>query len=119
MKACDVIRRVDELRPNGFEEERKLEWVGELEGRILTEVLELPPEKAAEKEIKYPEDMERELLVKWPYDAMYVQWLTAKMDFANGEYDKYANSMQTFNDTYGNMVRRYLIVRQREGDGRT
>ena len=117
MKVCDAIERVDEIRPNAFSEERKLEWISVLEGQIMADVLELPPEQLAEETFKYPDDMDRELLAKWPHDAMYVQLLMAKIDEANGEYDKYANSMEVFNAAYENFVHWFLVNRDKAWGG--
>ncbi|MHB1153999.1 MAG: hypothetical protein ACYCWE_20760 [Eubacteriales bacterium] len=37
------------------------------------------------------------LLVQAPFDKLYRSYLCAMIDFANGEYDRYNNSMQMFN----------------------
>lgn len=40
------------------------------------------------------------LLIPSPYDSAYLDWLAAKIDFADGEYARYNNSMTRFNDTF-------------------
>lgn len=40
------------------------------------------------------------LLIPSPYDSAYLDWLSAKIDFADGEYARYNNSMTRFNDTF-------------------
>lgn len=116
MTVEEVIRRTDEIRPdNAFSEEQKLNWVAELEGRLLTEVLLLEPERAEKEKIVFSEEgMERELTAPWPHDTVYVLWLMARMDEANGEYDRYQNAMQVFNGAWDGFVRWYLVERDRE-----
>jgi len=59
--------------------------------------------------VKYSgEDVE--LLVKYPHDKIYGAYLIAKVDFANGEYDKYANTMTMFNAFWGEFSRWFARV---------
>ena len=53
----------------------------------------------------YPEDLETELLVGPPHDDIYTLYLQAKIDEANGEYNKYSNTMQIYNEYYGTFLR--------------
>ena len=53
--------------------------------------------------------METELLVPAPFDEVYLRWLEAQIDYANGEYDKYNNAIlmyQTAYDGYANYYNR-------------
>lgn len=96
MKLKDCISRADALKPNAFSETDKIEWVNECEGMVQTEVWHMQPESA--DFTRYTaDDMEKELLVGRPHDKIYPLYLTAMIDFANGEYNKYQNTMQMFN----------------------
>ena len=46
-----------------------------------------------------------ELLVEPPHSKLYGEYLIARIDYANGEYDKYDNSMQMFNAFWGEFSR--------------
>ncbi len=48
-----------------------------------------------------------EVAVRPPHDKLYAAYLTAMIDFANGEYNKYQNSMQLFNLAFGEFARWY------------
>ena len=48
-----------------------------------------------------------ELLVSTPHDDIYIRWLEAQIDYANGEYGKYQNAMAMFNAAYSNYERYY------------
>jgi len=50
-----------------------------------------------------------ELLVNPPHDKLYRSYLTAMIDYANGEYDKYANTMQMFNMEYNEFKRWFMV----------
>lgn len=43
-------------------------------------------------------DLDTELLAPAPYDEMYIRWLEARIDYANGEFGKYNNSLTAYND---------------------
>ena len=47
------------------------------------------------------------LMVPAPHDKLYRTYLSAMIDFANGEYDKYNNSMILYNKQYGDFVNWY------------
>ena len=43
--------------------------------------------------------LDTELIVKAPYDELYLSWLSSKVDYYNGEYTKYNNNIVRYNDT--------------------
>lgn len=104
MKIKTIIDRVDALRPNTFEESDKVRWLAELDGRIAMEVMLMAPEEVAMLDYQCPEDMQTELLLRLPHDRVYEHWLMAQIDYANGEYGKYDNSMQMFNAYWDDFV---------------
>jgi len=75
---------------------------------VLGSTLALTPGDPAEiraLHYNYPEDLETELLVGPPPDDIYTLYLQAKIDEANGEYNKYSNTMQIYNEYYGTFLR--------------
>jgi len=107
-KIYNVLRYVDDVKPNRFEDATKVQWLNEVEGYIQTEVMML----ALADVVQYdPEkDMYTELLVKPPHDKLYSLYLCALVDFANGEYDKYNNTMQMYNKFLGEYIKWYTRV---------
>lgn len=96
MKLREVIDMVDDVKPNAFETATKIAWLNRLEGTLASEVFLLAP--AEVRQLQYTaDDLDTELLVDPPYDDIYVLWLEAKIDEANGEYNKYQNTMQIYN----------------------
>ena len=100
-----VISMVDGTKPNAFTSKDKTQWVSELEGMIAAEVFLWPPSEIAQVEYSWPADKKSELLVIHPHDNIYALWLRAQIDNANGETDKYINSMQMYNEAFGAFVR--------------
>lgn len=107
MTLFDVIKTVDDIKPNAFLNNTKTAWINEVEGLVQTEVLLL----ASSSIISYnfDSDSNTQLLVKPPHDKIYWTYLSAMIDFANGEYNKYQNSMQLFNTYFGEYMRWYAL----------
>lgn len=63
-------------------------------------------EEKNDAEIEF-DGSEFELLVPPPHDKIYWVYLSALIDFANGEYNKYENTMQMFNAYFGEYLRWY------------
>lgn len=101
-----AITRADETKPNAFSEEVKFEWLRALEGRIAADVFLLAKsELDTVTDLKYPADLDSELIVEPPHDELYIRYLQARIDEQNGEYNRYADSRQLYNEAYGNFVR--------------
>ena len=107
-----VIAAVDEIKPNAFSDAAKTEWLNECEGLVQTEVMLLDIAEC----ITYDAQTDAELLVRPPHDKLYRAYLIAMIDFANGEYNRYQNTLQMFNAFYGEYMRWYART-YRPADG--
>lgn len=96
MKINKAIMYADDLRPNAFDDDVKVMWLSELDGKIEREVFK------SEKTVPYvlPVDGEKELLVKHPHSDIYPLYIVAMIDFYNNDIDKYQNAMVIFNSKY-------------------
>lgn len=105
MTVSEVIRFVDDVKPNAFSDEVKTLWLNECEGLVQTEVFLTAPADI----IRYRFDEHRDtpLLVDPPHDKLYRAYLTAMVDFYNGEYNRYQNTMTLFNSHLGEFSRWY------------
>ncbi len=103
MKISRVLAMVDEIKPNSFSVETKTVWLNEIEGLVQTEVLLVRVEDVITYE--YATDANTELIVPAPHSKIYSAYLIAQIDFANGEYNKYQNSMVLFNSYFGEYQR--------------
>lgn len=99
MTIREAIAMADDIKPNAFKSATKLAWLNKLEGTFAAEVFLMAQEEI--RQLQYHRgDMGAELLVNAPYDDLYVLWLEAQIDRANGEYNKYQNTMQSYNARY-------------------
>lgn len=101
----EIIQRVDDVKPNCFPESIKLRWISLLDGKVAEGVYLLDALEARSLTYQYPEDLQHEPLIDFPYDDLYDLFLQAKIDFENGEYSKYQNTMEMFNSHYYDFVR--------------
>ena len=94
MTVMDAIGRADTAKPNCYSQEEKRRWLSVLDGVIRKEIVDT--HEGAES----TENADGELLVPHPYDEIYLYWLEARIDYANGEYGKYNNSISLFNAAF-------------------
>ena len=109
MKIIEAIQAVDTLKPNAYSELEKIQWLSKLDGIIKTEIIDTHEGNEDITFNGYDENtsLETELLVKAPYDSIYVSWLESRIDYANGEYAKYNNSTTVFNTDYASYEKYY------------
>jgi hypothetical protein len=100
----EIIERVDERKPNAFSQKAKIAWIAELDGKIAADVMLMNINDVRQFNYAYPENLSSEPLIEFPHDSIYDLWLGAKIDFENGEYTKYQNSMEQYNAHYNNFV---------------
>lgn len=105
MTVRESIRQADELKPNAFSDETKLKWISDLEGRLALNTFLMAGAELRYFQYSFPGDLDVELLVQPPHDGIYTAYLAAKIDEANGEYEKYQNSMTAYNGLYGDFLR--------------
>lgn len=96
MTVSECINYIDSIEPNAYTEAQKAGWLSECEGKVYTSLFlvqpyEFTPITAADS---------RTLALPAPYDRMYPRYLQAMIHYANGEYDRYANSMAVFNEVW-------------------
>ena len=85
------LKQVDEIH---YPDSMLLQFLNEVEGKVQTEVLMIAPEDT----VRYgADDLTSEMIVTAPHDKLYYVYLMAMIDFVNGEYDRYTNSMNLAN----------------------
>lgn len=103
MTATILFERLRKLKPVPAEIDDTilLDWINQLEGQILHEIFlldlsEITPYTATPTEA---------LAAPYPYDGIYLLWMEAQVDFANGEYERYTNTMQRYNVAWNDLAR--------------
>lgn len=101
MTIMEAINQIDGLKANTYSVADKVTWLSRLDGMIKQDVIDT--HECGERIVFVPyttDDVDDELLVDAPHDEMYIRWLEAQIDYANGEYSKYNNSITMFNTAY-------------------
>lgn len=109
MTINEAITKIDSLKHNTYAIEDKLDWLSRLDSMVKRLIIDTH-EGAEEITFSgYDEstDPETVLLVPEPYDEVYLRWMEAQIDYHNGEYDKYNNSITMFNASYGSYQNYY------------
>lgn len=99
-----IVAEVSRLRPSGYTGEEMTVWVNELEADIRRDIwLNAVPVAP----LDWAMDQQTPLILDGSWSGMYHAWLGAKIDFHNGEYDKYQNGMEMFNAHWRNYAAWY------------
>ena len=109
MTLIEAINRINILKPNTYSQEEKVSWLSTIDGIIKKEIIDTH-EGADEVVFEgYNErtNLSTVLLVPEPYDDIYLRWLEAQIDYANGEYARYNNVSQAYNDAYSAYFKYY------------
>lgn len=103
MTATVLFERLRKLKPIPAEIDDTilLDWLNQVEGQILHEIFLL----ALSEITPYSATPTEALAAPYPYDGIYLLWMEAQVDFANGEYERYTNTMQRYNTAWNDLAR--------------
>lgn len=103
MTATVLFERLRKLKPVPAEIDDTilLDWLNQVEGQILHEIFLL----ALSEITPYSATPNEALAAPYPYDGIYLLWMEAQVDFANGEYERYTNTMQRYNTAWNDLAR--------------
>ena len=109
MTIMGAINHVDAVKPNGYSQTEKIKWLSTLDGIVKAEIIDTHEggESISFKEYDEMTALTQKLLVPHPYDDVYIKWLEAQIDYANGEYGKYNNSITMYNTAYSAFEKYY------------
>ena len=99
MTIGEAIERIDRLKENQYEKEDKVKWLSDLDKSLIDIVFS----KHEDSEVEYSPYEESEnadeivLLVPDPYSELYISLLNYKIDYFNGEYERFNNAAMMYN----------------------
>lgn len=100
MTIKECIDIVDNLKPNQYSIEDKVDWLSYIDHSIINEVL-LTHDGYDGRYDNFagyaPDRLEMALIVPSPYDRLYPAYIKMKIDEENGETARYNNSATMFN----------------------
>lgn len=102
MKIMEAIFSIDSLKHNTYSRKEKVEWLSRLDSMVKRLIIDTHEggDEVVFNGYNDNTDMETELLVPPPFDEIYLRWLEAQIDYANGEYDKYNNAILMYQASY-------------------
>ena len=106
MKAGQIISMIDELKENEVNDEIKLFWLNEVEGRVCSEVLK----READKQ-NVLISLDDELSIPHPYTGLYALYLRAMIAFWEGDYEAYSTVFVEFERMLSDYSR--VVIRSR------
>jgi hypothetical protein len=108
----EVLAKVNKLKPNGFEQTEKIDWLSTCEWNIKRDIIDTHEGSDEVTFTGYNENTPTDtvLIAPAPYDELYVRWLEAQIDYANGEMGRYNNSIALYNEAVGTFRNYYNRV---------
>ena len=90
-------------------EEEQVRVLSELDGRIKSEIIDTHEGGGGVKFEPYGADVDRDtvLLVPFPYDGLYIDWLLVCEMLRRDEIERYNNALYTFKEALGEYARWY------------
>lgn len=109
MKISEAISRLDSLKHNTYTQGDKVAWLSRLDSMVKKHIIDTHEGADEVTFTGYDDstDPQTELLVPEPFDEVYLRWMEAQIDYSNGEYDKYNQSILMFKAVYDGYANYY------------
>ena len=109
MTIIEAINTIDNLKHNTYSQHDKVAWLSRLDFMIKRLIIDTHEggEDVAFTGYDGNGDLNVEMLVPAPFDEVYLRWLEAQIDYANGEYDKYNNAILMYQAAYDGYANYY------------
>lgn len=108
MTLIEAISRADYQKPNNLTMKAKIDMISRLDSKIKSDIIDTHENADSVEFAPYDEDNTAiELLAKFPYDDIYEKYLSAQIDLANNEFERYNISSTVYNTAYNEFERAY------------
>lgn len=118
MTIAEAVAKAVHLVPNAIEQRNFIEWLSRLDWQIKTEVLDNYTDEIEYNGYDDNTDTKTELLVKPPYDELYIRYLEAQIYRAYNEIGKYNNCIVEYNAVYSRFKAQYNRTHKHKGKTR-
>ena len=111
MTIIEAINRLDALKFNTYTQPEKIEWLSRLDSAVKQQIIDthVGAGEIAFSGYTAETPLDTVLLVPAPYDEVYLRWMEAQIDYHNGEYDKFNNSIIMYNTAFDAYARYYKL----------
>ena len=102
MTILEAINTLDSQKHNTYGRTDKIQWLARLDAMVKRLIIDTHEGSDDVVFTPYTDDTDLDtvLLVEEPFDEVYLRWMEAQIDYTNGEYSKYNNSITMFNTAY-------------------
>jgi hypothetical protein len=101
MKIIEAIHKIDDLKHNTYSRADKVVWLSRMDSMVKRLLIDTHDGgEVAFTGYNADTDPETVLLIPEPFDEVYLRWMEAQIDYHNGEYAKYNNSIDMFNTAW-------------------
>ena len=102
MTIIEAINIIDSQKHNTYSQTDKVRWLSRLDSMVKRLIIDTHECANNVTFTGYNDstDPGTVLLIPEPFDEAYLRWLEAQIDYTNGEYDKYNNSIEMFNTAW-------------------
>lgn len=111
MTVQEAIDKTDQIKPNAYTIEDKIGWLSNLDGQVYEEVIKRHDNYVETEDNRFKgytvENVDNDLIIPFPYENVYIDWLTAQIDLTNADIGRYNNSITSFYTEYNNFTNWY------------
>ena len=98
---------VDATIQNKFSDDVKINWIREVDGRVLSELHRVPTD-----EIKLPESSDDKLALPDSYSRIYLLYIAAMNQFFSGKYTGYSHGLREYESALSMYAKSLIRNRQ-------
>ena len=108
MKLREILATIAQIRPHAYTDAEMITLVNTIEGRVYTDILMQSADFKGDEFDPFKEgEEERELAVPVPFTDLYIYYLASRIDYFNGDVDRYNDSMVLYNDAWDAFAAHY------------
>ena len=106
MKVSDILEDFDDFTENKIRDFVKIAWIGDVDGRVLSEIHKMSPES-----IKLPKRSDDEVALHEMYKRIYLLYMTAMAKLSAGETKAYSEIFGEFESALSIYAKNYIRTR--------
>ena len=109
MTIIEAVNGIDSFKTNTYSQEDKIQWLSKLDMTVKLEIIDTPEGGDDIEFSGYTSatPVDTVMLIPAPHVDVYLRWLEAQIDYANGEFGKFNNSITMFNAAYAAFANYY------------
>ena len=114
MTIMEALSSADRLKPNQIDKTEKVKWLSELDGRIHNEIIDSYGKGDRFGGYADGVNLNTELIVREPYDSLYIYWLIWHVESALNEQGNANNTYIKFESTLNAFKKWYVRTHRNE-----